>query len=178
MVLLWSPKFPAIHCRRMLTININILMPSLSSPWPCSPWWPDTKEKSSKMFTPDQDINRKKSRSQQQTLLVTTNQPRLAPIVLKKKLFRLNKQTNHVTDMSNKWIVSIICPINKTEKKTFVKLVAFLFFAKGRNLEDIINDSTLLIEILLSFLNSCYDPASIIKYNCCLNNVWPAPNDI
>ena len=129
MVFLWTPKLPAIHCDGMLAINIQ--MTSLSSPWSCSPWWPHTKEKPGKMFAPHQVINRKKSQSEKQTTMVTTDQPCLAP-----KL-----QITHWKRCCSAWIntpkwsmtclinesPSTLSPINKTEKITTVKLVAFLF---------------------------------------------------
>ena len=101
MVLLWTH-----YCGR--TLAINILMPSLSSLWSGSPWWPDTKEISGKIFTPDQVINRKKSRSEQQTVLVTTDQPRIAPN---------SAGTNWKRGYSawiSMWIMSMTCLINES----------------------------------------------------------------
>ena len=77
MLLLWSPKLLAIHCGRML--GMNILIPPLGYPWLCCPWWPAPKEKSGKIFALDQVINRKKRQSEKQTTMVTTDQPCLTP---------------------------------------------------------------------------------------------------
>ena len=129
MVLLWTPKLPAIHCGRIF--GINILIPSFSSPWSCSPWWPDTKEKSGKIFAPDQVINRKKNRSEQQKALVTTDQTWLAP---NSGITHWRRCCSAWINMLNKSITFLInesprtfCPISKTEKITIVSLVAFLF---------------------------------------------------
>ena len=129
MVLLWTPKLPAMHCCRMLAINI--LMPSFSSPWLCSPRCPDTKEKSGEILPPDQAINSKNSWLKQQTELVTTDQPWLTP----------NSGITHWKRCRSAWIntpnMSLTClinespsttsPVSKREKITMVNSVAFLF---------------------------------------------------
>ena len=106
MELLWTPKLPTMHWGRMLAVNI--LTPSLRPPWSNSPWWPDTKEKSGEIFAPNQVINRKKSRSEQQTALVTTVQPWLAQnsrMMHWKRLCSTWINTpNKVNVMSYKWI--------------------------------------------------------------------------
>ena len=106
MVLLWTPKLPAIHCCRMLATNI--LMPSFSSPWSCSPWCPDTKEKSGKTFPPRPGYQQKKwpvrSANSNGCNWPTMSGTELRDNALKKMLFRLNNHTKQVNDMSYKWI--------------------------------------------------------------------------
>ena len=105
-VFLWTTELPPVHCSRMLAISI--LMPSLCSPWSCSPWWPDTKEKPGKSFAPGPGYQL--SKEQLRTTTSTgRNKPTMASTKLrdntfKKMLFRLNKHTKQVNDMSNRWV--------------------------------------------------------------------------
>ena len=103
MVLLWTPKLPAIHCVRMSAIKI--LMPSACPPYSWSPCWFNTNEKYGKFSAPDQVISRRTTQLEQQTALVGRLRPTMVGSkfrddALKKTLFH----TEQVHKMSNKLI--------------------------------------------------------------------------